>query len=116
MIIGESGSPGITLQLIEALHLSGARNLTIISNHPGAAETGNTSLLRDRLVRKFLCSFPRSAGFIWFERLLEEGAIELELIPQGFADFLTPVGCRTRPAKGKELFGDNTLEEVKALT
>ena len=114
VMIGGFGSSGIPLQLIEALRLHGARDLTVISNNAGVAEEGIASLLRDRLVRKIVCSFHRSSGSIWFERLFEEGAIELELVPQGtlseririagagIAGFLTPTGYGTRLADGKE--------------
>lgn len=114
VMIGGFGSSGIPLQLIEALRQHGARELTVISNNAGVAEEGIASLLRDRLVRKMVCSFPRSAGSIWFERLYEEGAIELELVPQGtlseriraagagLGGVYTPTGYGTRLAEGKE--------------
>ncbi|GAB3683283.1 3-oxoacid CoA-transferase subunit A [Salinisphaera aquimarina] len=114
VMIGGFGSSGIPFELIEALRLHGADDLTIISNNAGVAEEGIASLLRDRLVSKVVCSYPRSQGSIWFERLFEEDAIELELIPQGtFAErmraagaglggFFTPTGYATKMADGKE--------------
>jgi 3-oxoacid CoA-transferase A subunit len=114
VMIGGFGNSGIPMQLIEALRLHGARELTIISNNAGTAEEGIASLLRDRLVRKIVCSFPRSSGSIWFERLYEEGKIELELVPQGtlaeriraagagLGGVYTPTGYGTRLADGKE--------------
>jgi 3-oxoacid CoA-transferase A subunit len=114
VMIGGFGNSGIPMQLIEALRLHGARELTIISNNAGTAEEGIASLLRDRLVRKIVCSFPRSSGSIWFERLYEEGKIELELVPQGtlaeriraagagLGGVYTPTGYGTRLAEGKE--------------
>lgn len=114
VMIGGFGSSGIPFELIEALRLHGADNLTIISNNAGVAEEGIASLLRDRLVAKVVCSYPRSQGSVWFERLFEEDAIELELIPQGtFAErmraagaglggFFTPTGFGTKMADGKE--------------
>lgn len=114
VMIGGFGNSGIPMQLIEALRLHGARELTIISNNAGTAEEGIASLLRDRLVRKMVCSFPRSSGSIWFERLYEEGEIELELVPQGtlaeriraagagLGGIYTPTGYGTRLADGKE--------------
>lgn len=114
VMIGGFGNSGIPMQLIEALRLHGARELTIISNNAGTAEEGIASLLRDRLVRKMVCSFPRSSGSIWFERLYEEGEIELELVPQGtlaeriraagagLGGVYTPTGYGTRLADGKE--------------
>ena len=114
VMIGGFGNSGIPMQLIEALRLHGARELTIISNNAGTAEEGIASLLRDRLVRKMVCSFPRSSGSVWFERLYEEGEIELELVPQGtlaeriraagagLGGVYTPTGYGTRLADGKE--------------
>ncbi|CUR47666.1 3-oxoadipate CoA-transferase subunit A [Alloalcanivorax xenomutans] len=114
VMIGGFGSSGFPLQLIEALRRHGARDLTVISNNAGVGDEGIASLLKDRLVRKIVCSFPRSAGSVWFERLYEEGAIELELVPQGtlaeriraagagIGGFYTPTGYGTRLAEGKE--------------
>ncbi len=114
VMIGGFGSSGIPLHLVEALRQHGARDLVIISNNAGVAEEGIASLLKERLVRKIVCSFPRSAGSIWFERLYEEGAIELELVPQGtlseriraagagLGGFFTPTAYGTRLAEGKE--------------
>lgn len=114
VMVGGFGNSGIPLQLIEALRLHGASDLIIISNNAGVADIGIASLLRDRLVRKLVCSFPRSAGSVWFERLFEEDAIELELVPQGtlaeriraagagLGGFFTPTGYGTRLADGKE--------------
>lgn len=114
VMIGGFGSSGIPLRLIEALRQHGAGNLTIISNNAGVAEEGIASLLRDGLVSKIVCSFPRSAGSVWFEKRYEEGSVELELVPQGtlseririagagIGGFLTPTGYGTGLAEGKE--------------
>ena len=40
VMIGGFGNSGIPMQLIEALRLHGARELTIISNNAGTAEEG----------------------------------------------------------------------------
>ena len=114
VMIGGFGSSGIPFELIEALRLHGADDLTIISNNAGSHEIGIATLLRDRLGRKGVCTYPRSQGSVWFEKLYEEGAIELELMPQGtFAErmraagaglggFFTPTGYGTKLADGKE--------------
>lgn len=114
VMIGGFGSSGIPLGLIEALRQHGASDLTIISNNAGVAEEGIASLLRDGLVKKIVCSFPRSAGSVWFEKRFEEGSVELELVPQGtlseririggagIGGFLTPTGYGTKLAEGKE--------------
>jgi 3-oxoacid CoA-transferase A subunit len=114
VMIGGFGSSGIPFHLIEALRQHKARDLVIISNNAGVGDEGIASLLRDRLVRKIVCSYPRSSGSVWFERLFEEGAIELELLPQGtfseriraagagIGGFFTLTGYGTRLADGKE--------------
>ena len=114
VMIGGFGISGIPVQLLDALRTHGADQLTIISNNAGVGDDGIGSLLRDRLVKKVICTYPRSSGSVWFERLFEEGAIELELVPQGtFAErmraagaglggFFTPTGYATKLADGKE--------------
>ncbi len=114
VMIGGFGSSGIPLDLIEALRRHGPKDLTIISNNAGVAEEGIASLLRDDLVRKVVCSFPRSKGSVWLQKRYKEGTIELELVPQGtlgeriraagagLAAFYTPTAYGTRLADGKE--------------
>jgi 3-oxoacid CoA-transferase A subunit len=114
VMIGGFGSSGIPFHLIEALRQHRARDLVIISNNAGVGDEGIASLLRDRLVRKIVCSYPRSSGSVWFERLFEEDAIELELLPQGtfseriraagagIGGFFTLTGYGTKLADGKE--------------
>jgi 3-oxoacid CoA-transferase A subunit len=114
VMIGGFGNSGIPFALIEALRQHGPTDLVIISNNAGVAEEGIGALLRDRMVRKIVCSYPRSTGSVWFERLYEDNAIELELLPQGtlseriraggagIGGFFTRTGYGTELAKGKE--------------
>jgi 3-oxoacid CoA-transferase A subunit len=114
VMVGGFGSSGIPFQLIEALRRHRATDLVVISNNAGVGDEGISALLRDRLVRKIICSYPRSTGSVWFERLYEENAIELELLPQGtfseriraggagIGGFFTRTGYGTRLAEGKE--------------
>jgi 3-oxoacid CoA-transferase A subunit len=114
VMVGGFGNSGIPYQLVAALHQLQVRDLVIISNNAGVREEGISALLRDRMVRKLICSYPRSAGSIWFERLYEEKAIELELLPQGtlsermraggagIGGFFTRAGFGTALAEGKE--------------
>ena len=114
VLIGGFGSSGIPFGLIDALVEHGASDLEVISNNSGVGEFGISRLLKYRQVRRIVCSFPRSAGSVWFERLYEEGAIELELVPQGtlaeriraagsgLGGFFTPTGYGTGLAEGKE--------------
>lgn len=114
VMIGGFGNSGIPYQLIEALRQLKVRDLVIVSNNAGVREEGIATLLRDRMVRKLICSYPRSNGSVWFERLYEEDAIELELLPQGtlseriraggagIGGFFTRAGYGTALADGKE--------------
>jgi 3-oxoadipate CoA-transferase alpha subunit len=86
----------------------------VISNNAGAGEIGIAKLLKAGRVAKVICSYPRSPGSIWFERRYEEGAVDLEVVPQGtlaeriraagagLGGFLTPTGYGTLLAEGKE--------------
>ena len=114
VMIGGFGSSGIPFALIDAVCAAGPRHLTVISNNTGSGETGVSALLREGLVDKVVCSYPRSRGSVWFERLYQTNAIELELVPQGtlaermraagagLGGFFTPTGYGTALADGKE--------------
>ncbi len=114
VMVGGFGPSGVPVQLLEALRRHGPRGLTVISNNAGVGDDGIGSLLGAGLVRKIICTYPRSSGSVWFERLYERGEIELELMPQGtFAErmraagaglggFFTPTGYGTRLAEDKE--------------
>ena len=114
VMIGGFGNSGIPLALIDAVCAAGPRHLTVISNNTGSGETGVSALLRQGLVDKVVCSYPRSRGSVWFERLYQQNAIELELVPQGtlaermraagagLGGFFTPTGYGTALADGKE--------------
>ncbi|MEE2681433.1 MAG: 3-oxoacid CoA-transferase subunit A [Planctomycetota bacterium] len=77
---GEAGSP---IELIHALIDQGARDLVIISNNTGSGEVGLAALLKERRVRKVICSFPKTQNSTVFPELYREGFTELELVPQG---------------------------------
>jgi 3-oxoadipate CoA-transferase, alpha subunit len=114
IMVGGFGAAGVPFELIEALIEQGARELTIVSNNAGNGDTGLAALLNARRVRKMVCSFPRQADSWVFDRLYKEGAIELELVPQGnlacrieaagagLGGVFTPTGYGTQLAQGKE--------------
>jgi len=114
ILVGGFGTAGMPFELIEALVEQGAKELTIVSNNAGNGDTGLAALLNARRVRKIICSFPRQADSWVFDRLYKEGAIELELVPQGtlaeriraagagIGAFYTPTAYGTRLAEGKE--------------
>lgn len=114
ILIGGFGNAGMPSELIDALIGHSARDLTIVNNNAGNADTGLAALLKTKRVRKMLCSFPRQTDSWVFDGLYRAGEIELELVPQGnlacrieaagagLGAIFTPTGFGTLLAKGKE--------------
>jgi 3-oxoadipate CoA-transferase alpha subunit len=114
VMIGGFGTAGIPFRLIDALLAQGARNLIIVNNNAGNADTGLAALIREGRVRKIVCSFPRQVDSQHFDARYRAGDIELELVPQGnlaeriraagagIGAFYTPTGYGTLLAAGKE--------------
>jgi 3-oxoadipate CoA-transferase alpha subunit len=114
VMIGGFGTAGMPVELIDALIGQGARDLTIVNNNAGNADTGVAALLKTKRVRKIICSFPRQTDSWVFDALYRAGEIELELVPQGnlaeriraagagIGAFFTPTGYGTLLAEGKE--------------
>jgi len=114
VMISGFGGAGMPSELIDCLIAQGARELTIVNNNAGNADTGLAALIGAGRVRKILCSFPRQADSWHFDRLYRAGKIELELVPQGtlaeriraagagIGAFFTPTAFGTRLAEGKE--------------
>ncbi|PWW22007.1 3-oxoadipate CoA-transferase alpha subunit [Geodermatophilus normandii] len=115
VLVGGFGASGVPVELVHALLDRGTTDLTVVTNNAGSGETDVAALLRERRVRKIVCSYPRSAGSIWFEERWRAGEVELELVPQGtlsermraaaagLGGFFTPTGADTRLAEGKEV-------------
>ena len=114
VLIGGFGSIGQPNALIEGLIEQGAKDLTVVANNSGVGYVGLAKLLDTGRVRKIVCSFPRTADPVVFERLWREGKIELECVPQGtmaermraagagIPAFFTPTAVGTKLAAGKE--------------
>jgi 3-oxoadipate CoA-transferase alpha subunit len=114
VMIGGFGSAGQPVELIQALIEQGARDLTVVNNNAGNGDTGLAALIRQRRVRKMICSFPRQSDSWCFDEEYRAGRIELELVPQGnlaeriraagagIGGFFTPTGYGTPLAVGKE--------------
>ena len=83
VLVGGFGSIGQPNALIEGLIEQGAKDLTVVANNSGVGYVGLAKLLDTGRVRKIVCSFPRTADPVVFERLWREGKIELECVPQG---------------------------------
>jgi 3-oxoadipate CoA-transferase, alpha subunit len=114
VLIGGFGTAGIPGELIDGLIEQGARDLTVVNNNAGNADTGLAALLQTGRVRKIICSFPRQADSHVFDELYRSGKLELELVPQGnlaerlraagagIGAFFCPTAYGTELAAGKE--------------
>jgi 3-oxoacid CoA-transferase subunit A len=113
IMVGGFGLCGIPENLIRAVHRKGTKNLTIISNNAGVNEFGLGLLLQTGQIKKLIGSYVGENKVL--EGLALQGAIELELNPQGtfseriraggagIAGFYTPTGFGTVVAEGKEV-------------
>lgn len=123
VLVGGFGTAGIPNELIDGLIEQGARDLTVVNNNAGNADTGLAALLKTGRVRKIICSFPRQADSWVFDELYRAGKIELELVPQGnlaerlraagagVGAFFTPTGFGTELAKN----ADGTSKETRHI-
>lgn len=118
VMVGGFGGSGAPIELIHALidrHLKTGhpKNLTVINNNAGNGHVGLAALIEQGMVKKMICSFPRSADPKVFTDRYLAGRIELELVPQGtlaeriraggagIPAFYTPTSFGTDLAKGK---------------
>jgi 3-oxoadipate CoA-transferase alpha subunit len=114
VLIGGFGLAGQPAELIDALRLQGATDLTVVNNNAGNGDHGLAALLAAGRVRKVICSFPRQSDSWVFDDLYRTGRIELEVVPQGnlaermraagagIGAFFSPTGVGTPLAEGKE--------------
>lgn len=88
VMIGGFGGSGAPIELIHALidrylATGSPKDLTVINNNAGNGHVGIAAMIEQGLVRKMICSFPRSADPKVFTEKYLAGEIELELVPQG---------------------------------
>ena len=112
LMCGGFGVCGIPENLIAALHASGVRNLTVVSNNAGLDGVGLGLLLQARQIRKMISSYVGENKE--FERQYLAGEVEIEFNPQGtlaeriraggagIYGFFTRTGAGTQVADGKE--------------
>jgi 3-oxoacid CoA-transferase subunit A len=110
---GGFGLSGNAEACIEAVARSGVKDLTIISNNCGNQGQGLAVLLKNRQVRKVVCSYIGGNPDLAEQYLA--GTVTVELCPQGtfaeriraggagIAGFYTPTGVGTIVAEGKEV-------------
>ncbi|HMH27505.1 MAG TPA: CoA transferase subunit A [Steroidobacteraceae bacterium] len=112
LMCGGFGVCGIPENLIAALHASGVRDLTVVSNNAGLDGVGLGLLLQSRQIRKMISSYVGENKE--FERQFLAGEVDIEFNPQGtmaeriraggagIYGFFTKVGAGTQVAEGKE--------------
>lgn len=112
IMAGGFGLCGIPAALIDVIHDSGVRGLTIISNNAGVDGVGLGRLLETRQIRKIVASYVGENKL--FAAQLLDGSVEVEFNPQGtlaeriraggagIPGFYTRTGVGTEVAKGKE--------------
>lgn len=110
---GGFGLCGNAEQCIAHLAKSGVKDLTIISNNCGNQGKGLAVLLKNRQIKKAICSYVGGNPDLAEQYLA--GTIEIELNPQGtlaerircggagLGGFYTPTGVGTLVAEGKEV-------------
>jgi 3-oxoadipate CoA-transferase, alpha subunit len=113
IMIGGFGGSGAPIELIHALIDKGPKELTVINNNAGNGRIGIAAMIDAGLVRKMICSFPKSSDPRAFTEKYLAGEIELELVPQGtlaeriraggagIPAFYTPTAYGTELAEGK---------------
>jgi 3-oxoadipate CoA-transferase alpha subunit len=115
VMIGGFGGSGAPIELIHALIDKRPKNLTVINNNAGNGRIGIAAMIDAGMVRKMICSFPRSSDPRAFTDRYLAGQIELELVPQGtlaeriraggagIPAFYTPTTYGTELAEGKPI-------------
>ncbi len=88
VMIGGFGGAGSPVELIHALidrYMATGHpcRLTLVNNNAGNGHVGLAALIEAGMVRKIVCSFPRSADASVFNAAYRAGTLELELVPQG---------------------------------
>ena len=113
IMIGGFGGSGTPIELTHALIDLGLKDLTVINNNAGNGHVGIAAMIEQGMVRKMICSFPRSADPVAFTERYLAGKIELEIVPQGtlaeriraagagIPAFFTPASYGTDVADGK---------------
>lgn len=118
VMIGGFGGSGAPIELIHALidryRATGSpKAVTVINNNAGNGHTGIAAMIKAGMVKKMICSFPRSSNAEAFNEKYLAGEIDLELVPQGtlaeriraagagIPAFYTPTSFGTELADGK---------------
>ena len=127
IMVGGFGLCGIPENLIRALAHRGVKDLTTISNNAGVDGLGVGLVLANGQIRRHIGTYVGENKLL--ERMVLNGTVQLDLVPQGtFAEriraggagipaFFTPTGVGTVVADGKEVreFDGRTYIMERAL-
>lgn len=131
VMIGGFGGSGAPVELVHAMidrfRAAGSpKNLTVVNNNAGNGRVGIAAMIDNGMVKKMVCSFPRSSDPRAFTEKYLSGEIELEVVPQGtlaeriraggagIPAFYTPTSYGTELAEGKpvaEFDGKHYVQE-----
>src|SRR6202142_311339 len=112
IMVGGFGLCGIPENLIRALVHKGVKNLATISNNAGVDGLGVGMLLANGQLRRHIGTYVGENKLL--EKMVLNGTVELDLVPQGTLSeriraggagipaFFTPTGVGTVVAEGKE--------------
>ncbi len=120
LMIGGFGGSGAPIELIHALidryRATGSpKDLTVVNNNAGTGKIGISAMIDAGMVRKIICSYPRTKDHESFASKYLSGELELELVPQGTLSeriraagagipaFFTPTSYGTDLAEGKQI-------------
>jgi 3-oxoadipate CoA-transferase alpha subunit len=124
VLVGGFGDVGAPVALLDGLAAEGVCDLTVVIVAGGRDGSKIERLLELGRIRKMVCSFVRPASLAG--RLFQQGALELEIVPQGtlaeriraagagIEAFFTPTAADTILAEGREtrvINGRNCLIE-----
>jgi len=130
-MIGGFGGSGSPIELIHTLidrfrETGSPKDVTVVNNNAGNGFVGIAAMIKAGMVKKMICSFPRSSNAEAFNEKFLAGEIELELVPQGtlaeriraagagIPAFYTPTSFGTELAIGKpteEFDGKHYVQE-----
>lgn len=127
IMAGGFGLCGIPESLIEAVRLSGVKDLTVVSNNAGVDGIGLGRLLETRQIRKMISSYVGENKL--FAQQFLAGELEIEFNPQGtlaervraggagIPAFYTKTGVGTLVAEGKptQVFDGETYVQERGL-
>jgi 3-oxoadipate CoA-transferase alpha subunit len=112
IMVGGFGVAGVPFGLLAAIREKGLGGFTVISNNAGFGGRDLTSWIEAGMVRRVVCSYPRTSPACIAQ--WKAGQLEIEVVPQGtlvermrcagagLGGVFSPVSAGTLLAEGKE--------------